>query len=83
MKVSQILALILLLVSPYATVSAADAQRALIQNRGSDSMAIAVVRWSEQYKRNNTAIGVAVSGGGTGTVNLRAPLLIAYVLCVT
>jgi hypothetical protein len=36
MKVSQILALILLLVSPYATVSAADTQRALIQNRGSD-----------------------------------------------
>jgi len=67
MKISRILALIPLLVSPLATVSAVDTQRTLIQNRGSDSMAIAVVRWAERYKRNNTAIGVAVSGGGTGT----------------
>ena len=67
MKVSRILVLIPLLVSPLATVSAVDIQRTLIQNRGSDSMAIAVVRWAEQYKRNNNTIGVAVSGGGTGT----------------
>ena len=67
MKISRILALITLLVSPLSTVSAIDAQRTLIQNRGSDSMAIAVVEWAEQYKRNNTAIGVAVSGGGSGT----------------
>jgi len=67
MKISRILALVPLLVAPFATVSAVETQRTLIQNRGSDSMAIAVVRWSEQYKRNNTAIGVAVSGGGTGT----------------
>jgi phosphate transport system substrate-binding protein len=67
MKISRILALIPLLVSPLATVSAVDAQRTLIQNRGSDSMAIAVMEWAEQYRRKNTAIGVAVSGGGTGT----------------
>lgn len=67
MKICRILALIPLLVSSLATVSAADTQRTLIQNRGSDSMAIAVVEWAEKYKRNNTAIGVAVSGGGTGT----------------
>jgi len=67
MNINRILALIPLLVSPLATVSAADTQRTLIQNRGSDSMAIAVVRWAEQYKRSNTEIGVAVSGGGTGT----------------
>ena len=67
MKICRILALIPLLVSPLATVSATDTQRTLIQNRGSDSMAIAVVEWAEKYKRNNTAIGVAVSGGGTGT----------------
>ena len=30
-------------------------------------MAIAVERWAEQYKRYDTTIGVAVSGGGTGT----------------
>ena len=67
MKICRILALISLLVSPLTNVSAADLQRTLIQNRGSDSMAIAVVEWAEQYKRHDTAIGVAVSGGGTGT----------------
>jgi phosphate transport system substrate-binding protein len=67
MKICPILALIPLLVSPLATVSAVDTQRTLIQNRGSDSMAIAVVGWAEQYKEKNTAIGVTVSGGGTGT----------------
>jgi phosphate transport system substrate-binding protein len=66
-KINRILVLIPLLVSPFATVSGGDTQRTLIQNRGSDSMAIAVMRWSEQYKRKNTTIGVAVSGGGTGT----------------
>jgi len=67
MTISRILALIPLLVSPLATVSAVDTQRTLIQDRGSDSMAIAVVRWAEQYKRNDRTVGVAVSGGGTGT----------------
>lgn len=56
-----------LLVAPLAAVSAADIQRTLIQNRGSDSMAIAVEKWAEQYKRFDRSIGVAVSGGGTGT----------------
>jgi phosphate transport system substrate-binding protein len=67
MKISRFIALIPLLVAPYAKVSAIDTQRTLIQDRGSDSMAIAVVRWAEQYKRYNRAVGVAVSGGGTGT----------------
>jgi phosphate transport system substrate-binding protein len=59
--------LIALLVTPQTSVFAVDTQRTLIQDRGSDSMAIAVVRWAEQYKRNNRAVGVSVSGGGTGT----------------
>ena len=67
MKIYRILALIPLLAAPLATVSAVDTQRTLIQDRGSDSMAIAVVRWAEEYKRNNRSIGVSVSGGGTGT----------------
>jgi len=67
MKIGPILALIPPLISPLATVSAVDTQRTLIQNRGSDSMAIAVVGWSERYRGKNTATGVAVSGGGTGT----------------
>ena len=56
-----------MLVCPLAGVDAGDTQRTLIQNRGSDSMAIAVVKWAEQYKRNNKTTGIAVSGGGTGT----------------
>jgi phosphate transport system substrate-binding protein len=67
LKINRILVLIPLLVAPIATVFAADTQRTLIQDRGSDSMAIAVVRWAEQYKRNNRSVGVSVSGGGTGT----------------
>jgi len=67
LKINQILVFISLLASPLATVSAVDTQRTLIQDRGSDSMAIAVVRWAEQYKHNNRTVGVAVSGGGTGT----------------
>lgn len=67
LKMNRILVLIPLLVAPLASVFAVDTQRTLIQDRGSDSMAIAVVRWAEQYKRNNRAVGVSVSGGGTGT----------------
>jgi len=67
LKTNRILVLIPLLVAPLASVFAVDTQRTLIQDRGSDSMAIAVVRWAEQYKRNNRAVGVSVSGGGTGT----------------
>lgn len=66
MKINRLLLLIPLFVAPLATISA-ETQRTLIQNRGSDSMAIAVVRWAEEYQRNNRAIGVSVSGGGTGT----------------
>lgn len=67
MKISWLLVLIPVLVLPVAHVFAAGAQRTLIQNRGSDSMAIAVVGWAEQYNYENRTIGLAVSGGGTGT----------------
>jgi len=67
MKNSWFLVFILMLALPIACVIADEAQRTLIQNRGSDSMAIAVVGWAEQYKQENKVIGLAVSGGGTGT----------------
>lgn len=67
MKICWLLVLIPVLVLPVAHVFAAGAQRTLIQNRGSDSMAIAVVGWAEQYNYENRTIGLAVSGGGTGT----------------
>jgi phosphate transport system substrate-binding protein len=66
MKIKPILALLTLLVSPLATF-AADTQRSLIQNRGSDSMAMVILAWAEAYKNVSPDIGVAVSGGGTGT----------------
>jgi len=67
MKINPTIALMALLASPFATVSAIDTQRTLIQNRGSDSMAVAVVRWAEQYKKRTPEVSVTVSGGGTGT----------------
>ncbi len=46
---------------------AAQSKRIPIQNRGSDSMAIAVSAWSEGYRKVHNQVGVAVSGGGSGT----------------
>jgi len=46
---------------------AAQSKRIPIQNRGSDSMAIAVAAWSEAYQNVDKQVGVAVSGGGSGT----------------
>jgi len=45
----------------------AQTKRIPIQNRGSDSMAIAVAAWSEAYQNVDKQVGVAVSGGGSGT----------------
>ena len=45
----------------------AQSKRIPIQNRGSDSMAIAVAAWSEAYQKVDKQVGVAVSGGGSGT----------------
>lgn len=45
---------------------AAQSKRIPIQNRGSDSMAIAVAAWSEAYHLVDKQVGVAVSGGGSG-----------------
>ncbi len=67
MKLNALLVLIYTMVYLPVAVSAADSRRGPLQNRGSDSMAIAVVAWSEAYSRINRGKGVAVSGGGTGT----------------
>lgn len=67
MSICRYIALACLLVYPVTHVSAADAQRTVIHDRGSDSMAIAVVAWAEAYKHKTRTTGLAVSGGGTGT----------------
>ncbi len=41
-------------------------EKSVIVNRGSDSMAIAVLAWAENYETERK-VGIAVSGGGSGT----------------
>lgn len=67
MKIYRYIALACLLVYPVTHVSAGNAQRTLILDRGSDSMGIAVMAWAEEYKHKTRTTGLAVSGGGTGT----------------
>jgi len=43
------------------------AERALIQNTGSDTMLDVAQAWAERYQTVNPATAVAVSGGGSGT----------------
>ena len=68
MNTTRILTLILFLGAVVLSNSvAAQGKRIPIQNRGSDSMAIAVAAWSEAYQNVDKHVGVAVSGGGSGT----------------
>ena len=68
MRTTRILTLILFLGAvALSNPVAAQGKRIPIQNRGSDSMAIAVAAWSEAYQRVDKLVGVAVSGGGSGT----------------
>ena len=67
MKIYLLTALFLAHISAFTHVHAVDTQRTLIQNRGSDSMATAVVEWAEQYTQDNKTVGLVVSGGGSGT----------------
>ena len=45
----------------------ARGDKSVIVNRGSDSMAIAVLAWAENYQISRHKVGIAVSGGGSGT----------------
>ncbi len=42
-------------------------QRALIQNKGSDTLVNVAQAWAESYKDVNPSVAVAVTGGGSGT----------------
>ena len=39
----------------------------LIQNKGSDTLVNVAQAWAEEYKKVNSDVAVAVSGGGSGT----------------
>ena len=67
MKIYCVAALFLIHVCAFTHAIAADSRHTLIQNRGSDSMATAVVEWAEQYTQENENVGLVVSGGGSGT----------------
>jgi len=41
--------------------------RVLIQNKGSDTLVNLAQAWAENYRTVNPSVGVAVSGGGSGT----------------
>ena len=41
--------------------------RALIQNKGSDTLVNVAQAWAEVYKEVNPSVAVAVTGGGSGT----------------
>jgi phosphate transport system substrate-binding protein len=42
-------------------------ERAVIQNKGSDTLVNVAQAWAEQYKEINPNVAVAVTGGGSGT----------------
>ncbi|HOM98776.1 MAG TPA: phosphate ABC transporter substrate-binding protein [Acidobacteriota bacterium] len=44
-----------------------SARRAVIQNKGSDTLVNVAQAWAEAYKKVNPNVAVAVSGGGSGT----------------
>ncbi len=67
MRKISILALTSILVLVASQSRAIGDERQLVQNRGSDSMAIAVIAWAETYKRLESAARISVSGGGSGT----------------
>jgi len=68
MKITRILTAFFFLCAVLLSLPlAAQTKRIPIQNRGSDSMAIAVAAWSEAYQKVDKQVGVAVSGGGSGT----------------
>jgi phosphate transport system substrate-binding protein len=41
--------------------------RTLVQNKGSDTMVNVAQAWAENYRRVRPEVGIAVSGGGSGT----------------
>jgi phosphate transport system substrate-binding protein len=56
-----------LLVAFAACTSGDRASRTLIQNKGSDTLVNVAQAWAENYQSIDANVGVAVSGGGSGT----------------
>ena len=68
--VTTILALTLLICSACGRPSDREgggSRRALIQNKGSDTLVNVAQAWAEEYKEVDANVAVAVTGGGSGT----------------
>jgi len=50
-----------------ATFACARADRAVLQNKGSDTLVNVAQAWAEAYKTVNPNLAIAVTGGGSGT----------------
>ena len=46
---------------------AAEGERTVLQNKGSDTLVNVAQSWAEAYKKVNPKVAVAVTGGGSGT----------------
>ena len=64
MRKAPVSALILTLILFSPPILLARGEKNVIVNRGSDSMAIAVLVWAEGYQTSKRKVGIAVSGGG-------------------
>ena len=56
-----------LLLTFAACTSGDRGSRTLIQNKGSDTLVNVAQAWAENYQSVDPNVGVAVSGGGSGT----------------
>ncbi len=61
------LSVLLLALASCSRNSDASGSRALIQNKGSDTLVNVAQAWAENYKQHDPDVAVAVSGGGSGT----------------
>ncbi len=61
------LGVVVLLVLACGRPSGERGGRALIQNKGSDTLVNVAQAWAEAYKEVNPNVGIAVTGGGSGT----------------
>ncbi len=66
MKSIRLLAL-LATVPPLASCGRGADAREMIQNKGSDTLVNVAQAWAEEYRLVDPSVGVAVSGGGSGT----------------
>ena len=61
------MAILIVMTSACGRPQGGDESRAVIQNKGSDTLVNVAQAWAEAYKEVNPNLAVAVTGGGSGT----------------